>query len=454
MVRWLKTILAVAAIAPAAFAQVPAQQQPNSRPSAAAPNGPAHATTQKSQLPQGAPEAAPRASRNNDTRKSAPLDPHRKFVLDVVKSAVALPQPDSQDRLRVLHSAVSVVAPVDAKLARQLSQEGVRLESDLIEAGQQPAVSLFDAGSVDCATAAEFVQNLPAGSVTAAEQSLLGAIGSCPKQTVDLARQKLEAALDAGVLAPRALLATMEAAGPNSAWVQPEFVKMFGALPRDYEKFRHEAPNYSAMYIQLAPEVDKDAARKAGLKLLDWLARVPEGGERNLAVNMATNAMQQALGAEKYQEALSSDVMAAGIARTAGGAGEIDHPEEQNVSVLQAMGESGMDKTEDLQKLPPSQRAREAAAHGFAAGTGGDRKLADRYFDMAFSSANEVWAKRGESAGTGGSAAPAVVEEISEAAAQVDAPSALVRAQHLDDPTAQAIGMLAVARVVLGQQNQ
>jgi hypothetical protein len=42
------------------------------------------------------------------------------------------------------------------------------------------------------------------------------------------------------------------------------------------------------------------------------------------------------------------------------------------------------------------------------------------------------------------------VEEVSEAAAHVDAVDALQRAQRLQDPSARAIGMIAVARVVAG----
>ena len=110
------------------------------------------------------------------------------------------------------------------------------------------------------------------------------------------------------------------------------------------------------------------------------------------------------------------------------------------------MKTAGTDSSDELSSLPASMRARQAAAHGFAAGTSGNRKLADRYFDVAFSAVDDVWQHRSPDAN-----APAVIEEVSEAAAQVDAPAALVRAQHLQDPSAQAISMLAVARVVLGQ---
>jgi len=41
---------------------------------------------------------------------------------------------------------------------------------------------------------------------------------------------------------------------------------------------------------------------------------------------------------------------------------------------------------------------------------------------------------------------------VSEAAAHVDAVAALRRSQALEDPSAQAISMIAVARVVVGQQ--
>jgi len=44
--------------------------------------------------------------------------------------------------------------------------------------------------------------------------------------------------------------------------------------------------------------------------------------------------------------------------------------------------------------------------------------------------------------------APEVVQEVSDAAAQVDPVAALQRSQKLQDPSAEAISMLAVARVV------
>ena len=375
------------------------------------------------------------------------LQARKAFVLNVVNSAVALPQPDPQDRLRVLSSAASVVATVQPEKAKSLAKEGARIEADIIASGEQPAVSVLSSGQVDCATMADFVDRLAPASLAMAEDSLVAAVTQCPKQTADNARLKVETALDSGAIAARPLMALMESSGAKSRWSQEVFVKMFSALPDATGALaKKEATNYAAMYINMAPQVDPDTAREAGLKFLDWLAKMPPQGERNLAVNMTTDALKQVLGSG-YDEALAKDVVAKGIASTAGQPGEVEHPEEENVSVLQAMDNKNKDRTEEISKLPPSLRAREAAAHGFAAGTSGDKKLADRYFDIAFSAVDNVWAKR-----TPQNNAAAVVEEVSEAAAQVNPVTALQRSQKLQDPSAQAISMLAVARIVAGQQ--
>src|SRR3954464_420788 len=371
----------------------------------------------------------------------------KEFVLNVVKSAVALPQPDPQDRLRVLSSAASVVASVQPQTAKSLAREGAQVESEIIANGEQPAVSVLSSGQVDCATMQAFVERLAPASLAMAEDSLVAAITACPKQTADSARVKVETALESGAIAARPLMALMESSGAKSQWSQSVFVKMFGALPDATSPLaKKEATNYAAMYLNMAPQVDQDVARDAGMKFLDWLAKMPPQGERNLAVNMVTDTMKQVLGTG-YDEALAKDVVAKGIAATAGQPGEVEHPEEESVSVLQAMDNKGKDRTEEISKMPPSLRAREAAAHGFAAGTSGDPKLADRYFDIAFSALDAVWSKR-----TPENNAPAVVEEVSEAAAQVNPVTALQRSQKLQDPSAQAISMLAVARTVAGQQ--
>ena len=377
-------------------------------------------------------------------RAAKPLDPRKKFVLDVVQTAVSIPQSDPQDRLRVLNSAAGVVLPISRKLSKQFASEGVRIEAELIAAGVTPVASLLASGYADCAAARDFVERLPAESVVAAEQSLIGAITACPK-TVPTAQQKLELALEKGVVAARPLLAVIERLGAKNVWSQQQFERMISSLPSEPNTARQEAPNYAAMYARMAPEVDEDVARSTGLKLLVWLGKLEQSGERNLAVNIGTDAMKAALGEKKYNEALATDVMARQVAQSAGQAGEIDRPEEESASVLKAIDSAGTDRTEELAKMPSSLRAREAAASGFATGTSGNSKMADRYFDIAFAAADEVWASRAQSGD-----APAVIEEVSEAAAHVNAVNALQRAQKLEDPTAQAVGMLAVARVVAG----
>ena len=382
------------------------------------------------------------------TAKNAAPPPGKKFALDVVNMAVALPQPDPQDRLRVLASAVTVAQPIAPESAKKFAREGAHLEAELIAGGEQPAVSIFGSGSVDCASAANFVESLPASAVVRAQDSLLGALSACPRQTLEPAKIKLQTALVAGLVAARPLMAVMEQVGAKSQWSQQQFVTMFASLPADAESERAEAPNFAAMYAEMAPQVEKDAARDAGLHLLEWLGKLNDSGERNLGVNVATDAMKKALGEQAYEEALRTNVIAQSAARTAGQPGEVQHPEEESVSVLESLSRSGhepagKDPTERLANMPASLRARQAAADGFAAGNSGNRKLAARYFDLAFSALDEVWAHR-----TPEKNAAAVVEEVGEAAANVDAVNALQRAQGLQDPAAQAIAMLAVARVV------
>lgn len=385
-------------------------------------------------------------------QKSAPtpqqvgVAKRKAFVLDVVRMAVAMPQPDPQDRLRVLSSAADVVSSVSKPMATQLAKQGARLEAELISSGIKPAVSIMASGQVDCTTTANFVEALPASAAQNAEDALLGAISTCPQRATEVARIKLTAALQSGILAPRALMALMERTGPSSEWSQRQFTALFASLPSEAEKSRAEAPNYAAMYSEMAPSVPKDVARKAGLAFLDWLGKLRKGSERNLAVNIATDSMRTVLGDQFYGQALATDPVAQSVASTAGEPGEVEHSEEENVSVLHAMVESGTDQSESLAKLPDSLRARQAAADGFASGTEGHPELARRYFDTAFLSLNEVWTHRSPEKN-----AAAVVEEVSEAAANVNAIDALQRSRQLQDPTAQAIGMLAVARVVNSQ---
>lgn len=377
-------------------------------------------------------------------QRSAPakLTPQQKFVFDTVSMAVALPESDPQDRLRVLASAADVVAPIDRNMARKLWQQGVRIESELIRVGQKPAVSLMASGQADCQAALSFVENLPVNAAFQAEQSLIGAVTSCPKQTLDTVSRKLDAALDKGIVPSRALMAVIEAQGANSQWSQLHFEKMFNSLP-DPHDYAGEAENFAAMYARMAPDIDKDLATRTGLKLLDWLAKLEDSPVRTMGINITAGAMQQALGETDYQAALQKDLVANSAVQNPGQPREIERPPEDTVSVLEAMDKAGTDQSEALRGLPPVQRARQAAASGFAAGTSGHKAQAAKYFDMAFEAVNEAWDARTPETDTA-----AVVQEVGEAAAQVNSLNALVRAQALRDSSAQAIAMLAVARVV------
>jgi hypothetical protein len=396
-----------------------------------------------------APKNKPSAQATPTAAQQKTISARQKFVIDVVKSAVALPQPDPQDRLRVLATAANVALPVDPAMSKQFAKEGTQIETDLIRSGNQPVVSLLAEGHFDCASAAQFVESVPTPAAAKAENSLIGVISNCKKQGLEPAKRKLVAALDDGVVAPRALMALVEAEGPKTRWSQDVFTRMFSSLPSpESDAAKAEAPNFAAMYLRMAPEVDKDIAKDTGLKFLDWLNKVEDSNERSMAINMATGQMKETLGEEGFNRALESDVIARQVAAQAGRPADISHPDEESVSVMGAMQNNGTDRSNEIAQMAPSLRAREAAAHGFATGTAGDRKSADRYFDIAFSALDEVWSNRSKQKD-----APAVVEEVSEAAAQVDAVAALKRAQGLSDPSAQAIGMLAVARTVLGQQD-
>lgn len=393
-------------------------------------------------------QSNPSLKRSAKPQAAAPVTPakltrEQKFVIDTVRMAVALPESDPQDRLRVLSTAADVVLPIDKKMARGLWNEGARIESDLVRIGQTPAISMMSSGLVDCSAALNFVENLPDSAVMRAEQSLIGAVTSCPKQTLDPVSRKLDAGLEKNIVASRALMATMAAMGENSAWSQQHFAKMFDALP-DPKENAAEGENIAAMYMQMSGAVNKDIATKSGLQLLTWLGKVDDSPLRTLSITITTEAMRKALGAEGYQKALESDVVANTTVQNAGQQREIERPPQpESVSILSAMDNRGTDQTERLRALPATQRAREAAANGFATGTGGNKQQASKYFDMAFSAADEVWDAR-----TPEQNAAAVVQEISEAAAQVDSLNALSRAQKLRDSSAQAIAMLAVARVV------
>jgi hypothetical protein len=413
-------------------------------------------------------DAPPKLAANKPTPAPAQpkqLSPGQKFVVDTVKMAVALPQSDQQDRLRVLSTAADVISTIDRRMAKSFWNEGVGIESELVRLGETPAVSMMANGQADCSAVQSFVENLPDNAALRAEQSLIGAITNCSKQTLDPVSRKLDAAMSKGVVAPRAVMATIQAQGEKTPWSQEHFAKMFASLPDPKDKeSAAEAENLAAMYTQMAPEVSKDVATTTGLQLLRWLGKLEDTPLRGLSIRITNDAMQQALGDEAYQKAMESDVVAFTTVKNAGPEREIQRPQEESTSVLAAMSNQGTDQTERLRGLPAPTRAREAAADGFAAGTSGNKQQAGKYFDVAFSAADEVWDARTQNAGATASAQPpdvtakanvisktdaaSIVQEISEAAAQVDSVNALTRAQKLRDSSAQAISMLAVARVV------
>ena len=394
------------------------------------------------------PTAKPSHQAAANSRKPAKITDQQKFVLDVIQSAVGLSEADPQDRLRVLAAASELALPVSPKLSRQLANEGTQVELGIIQSGDTPAVSILSNARVDCTQALNFISGLPVETVVRAEQSIIGAMTNCPKQTLDRARILLDSALEKRIVAPRALLAAMTQTGEKSVWSQQEFVKTMGALPKDSKDAKSDAPLFAQLYATMAPNVEKAAASKTGLQMLDWLAALDESGERNLAITTVTSEMQHSLGADAYAEALRSDITAQTVSQLSGQPIDIEPPEEESVSVMQAMSNRGNVRLDELMNLPPSLRARQAAADAFAAGTGGDRDDANRYFEVAYSALNEVWANR-----TPEKNVTAVVEEVNEAASHVDAMAALQRAQKLDDSALQAISMLAVARVVEAGQH-
>ncbi len=372
----------------------------------------------------------------------------KKFVIDVIRSAVALPQTDPQDRLRVLIAAARLAQSVSPPLARELGQEGEQVESQLITSGQLPSVSVLESGLVDCKTAVTFIDALPVEAIGRAEAGLSGIASSCGKQSLPVLERKLEDALRRGAIAPRAMLAVMEASGLKSVWSQQQFSALFSSLP-DAQRSAADAPMLAAIYERLASAVDRDTAAHAGVNFLEWLGKMDAGPERMQAVTVATEAMKKALGEERYNEALRSNVMAAQVAQAAGQPFEISPPHaERTVAVMKPAG-SDQERSDTLQQLGPGQRARQAAAYGFAASQSGDATSAEHYFDLAFSAAGELWDNR-----IPGQDAAGVLEEVSGAAAQVDPVAALGRAEKLQDPAAQAISMLAVAQVVFSRQER
>src|SRR3954464_14408799 len=76
--------------------------------------------------------AGQQVNRPKAKAEAAPPAKGKSFVIDTVRFAVSLSQPDPQDRLRVLAAAIPVISAADRRLTRALVNEGVRVEGELI----------------------------------------------------------------------------------------------------------------------------------------------------------------------------------------------------------------------------------------------------------------------------------------------------------------------------------
>ena len=373
------------------------------------------------------------------------LAQRKAFALNVLKAAVAIPQSDSQDRLRVLVAAGRLANSVSPVWKKKLAREGIELESRLIASGQRPQVSMVEAGIVDCPSVAELVDAVRPEAMSNADRTVAAALTSCPRQALEPAERKISDALQHGNPPPLSLLAAMRIAGAKSNWTVQQFDSVFSNLP-DPKTSAAEAPLFAALYENFAGAVDSASARNAGSKLLVWLGKMDTAPERTQAATTAVRAMKKVLGEQRFQEIVESDPIAAQAAQLAGQPAQMTAPEEEaNIEVGRL--DVKQDHTADLENEPAPRRAREAAAYGFAAGNAGDKQEAQKYFDIAFNALNDIWSNR-----LPGMDVAATIDEVSQAAANVDPVSALQHAERLQEGSTQAISMLAVAETVLNRQ--
>ncbi len=318
-------------------------------------------------------------------------------------------------------TAISVVSPVDPAYAKRLATEGVQVEAQLIGAGEKPAASIMETGQVSCATATQFVDGLPAARVADAEQSIIGAVGVCT-QAAQAARGETRFGTAQGQFAPRAFMATAERTGVKTPWSQSRFEKMMGELP-DAKAGKKEAPNFAAMYARMAPEVDKSVASKAGLDLLLWLSKVEDSPERNLAVTIMTRCHEAGAGQRGVRggAALGRDRAANSGHHRADGRDACGRG-RKCLRARRRCSNANEDQTDSLSGLPPGLRARQAAAAGFANGTAGEPGEGAEVFRYRVSGVDEAWQQRQP-----GKNSPQRVEEVCEAAAQVNTVDALKR---------------------------
>lgn len=372
-----------------------------------------------------------------------------KFAVSVLQSAVALPQNDPQSRLRVLVSAARLAHSLgNVALKKSLAREGIEIETRLISSGQQPQVSMVETGIVDCTAVAELVDALRPEALSAADHTVAGAVTSCPKQTLPTVERKLTDAIQHGDAPPLAMMAAMQAAGPKSNWTLQQFEALFSSLPdaKDHASVT-SAPMYANVYQRFARDVDAGVARTAGTKLLAWLGKMDPSPERIEAATTTTSTMKAIVGEQRFQEVLESDPIVAQAAQLAGQPLQMPVPDADTQVLHVGNLDTTQDHTADLENEPAPRRAREAAAYGYAAANAGDKQLASRYFDTAFGALNDVWSDRLPGLNVAG-----LIDEVTEAAANVDPVEALKRAQRLQDSSAQALSMIAVAHTILNRQ--
>ncbi|MGH9521295.1 MAG: hypothetical protein ACRD3E_02045, partial [Terriglobales bacterium] len=200
-----------------------------------------------------------------------------KFALNVLDAAVALPQNDPQDRLRVLVSAARLANDVSPATKKALVREGTQIEARLIAAGEKPLASMVETGMVDCASIAGLVDAMRPESLSAADATISAAVSQCPRQALGPVERMLGEALTRGSVPPRAVMAAMQAAGPKSTWTLQQFDAVFSNLPDPKEHTSvADAPMFAILYNEFAPKVDTASARNAGAKLLAWLGKMDD----------------------------------------------------------------------------------------------------------------------------------------------------------------------------------
>jgi hypothetical protein len=144
----------------------------------------------------------------------------------------------------------------------------------------------------------------------------------CLKQVQEPAKRKLEAGVQQGSIAARPILALIDAEGAKSAWSQAMFGKVFASLPDDAASFANEAPNLASLFVRVAPEMELDPVKTAGLKLLLWLGKPPDSPSRSVAINMTTGTLSSVLGEDGYarlQDPSAEAISMLAVARVAMG---------------------------------------------------------------------------------------------------------------------------------------